>query len=125
MYPEKARHATCLGAGLCLLELRVTLDKLLCAASWEANGYTAVFVVALYADNGSNAEARMTNFAPQHGIGIAAAFCGGASERSLGGLAARGGRCLLGSAPPPAEEFFRGIRILLVRPISAWRPHFP
>src|SRR5260370_20131105 len=108
MYPEKARHATCLGAGLCLLELRVTLDKLLCAASWEANGYTAVFVVALYADNGSNAEARMTNFAPQHGIGIAAAFCGGASERKLGGLAARSGPCPLWAASHPAPGVFPG-----------------
>src|SRR5258708_20540829 len=101
MYPEKARHATCLGAGLCLLELRVTLDKLLCAASWEANGYTAVFVVALYADNGSNAEARMTNFAPQHGIGIAAAFCGGAAPKKLCGRAGRSGPPPPAAPPPP------------------------
>src|SRR5260370_22616563 len=105
MYPEKARHATCLGAGLCLLELRVTLDKLLCAASWEANGYTAVFVVALYADNGSNAEARMTNFAPQHGIGIAAAFCGGAARRNVGGVAARCRVCAPVAPAPPCPEF--------------------
>src|SRR5258707_3749548 len=108
MSPEKARHANCLGAGLCLLELRVTLDKLLCAASWEANGYTAVFVVALYADNGSNAEARMTNFAPQHGIGIAAAFCGGAAEKRLRGLPAARRRVRRSAAPRPGHERFRG-----------------
>src|SRR5229473_2272986 len=72
----------------------------------------AVFVVALYADNSSDSKARMADFAPQHGIGIAAAFCSGASEGSLGWLAARSGRCLLGSAAHPAQEFLWGIRIL-------------
>src|SRR5260370_16501442 len=93
MYPEKALHATCLGGGLCLFELRVPLDKLLRAASGETHGYAAVFVVALYADNSSDSKARMTDFAPQHGIGIAAAFCGGAAEKNLGARPA--------PAPPP------------------------
>src|SRR5712664_515732 len=112
MYPEKALHATCLGAGLCLFELRVPLDKLLRTASGETHGYAAVFVVALYADNSSDSKARMADFAPQHGIGIAAAFCGGASEGSHGRLEARSGRSMLGTAAHPAQEFLRGIRIL-------------
>src|SRR5260370_2514398 len=65
---------------LCLFELRVPLDKLFRAAAREAHGYAAVFVVALDANDSSDAEARMTNFASQHGIGIAAAYRGGAPE---------------------------------------------
>src|SRR5437016_671471 len=73
----------------CLFELRVPLDKLFRAATWEAYGNAAVFVIALDPNNGSDAEARMTNFAPQHGIGVAAALCGGAPEGTLSRLAAR------------------------------------
>src|SRR5205823_2517401 len=98
MYPEKPHHATGrrsrrspAGASAfrgsfrksCLFELRVPLDKLFRAASGEAHGYTAVFVVAFDANDGSDAEARMANFAPQHGIGIAAALPSGAPEGTL------------------------------------------
>src|SRR6266849_4867493 len=65
---------------LCLFELRVPLDKLFRAAAGEAHGYAAVFVVAFDANDGSDSEARMTNFAPQHGIGIAAALRSGMPE---------------------------------------------
>src|SRR5260370_8709699 len=68
---------------LCLFELRVPLDKLLRAASGEAHGYAAVVVVALDADDGSAPEPRMTNFAPQHGIGIPAPFPTAPPERTL------------------------------------------
>src|SRR5258708_15086376 len=80
---------------LCLFELRVPLDKLLRAASGEAHGYAAVVVVALDPDDGSDAEARMTNFAPQHGIGIAAAFRSGPPEGTLSRLAAPSCPCPL------------------------------
>src|SRR5712692_1082557 len=104
---------------LCLFELRVSLDKLLRAASGEAHGYAAVFVVALDANYGSDAETRMTNFASQHGIGVAAAFCSRAMEGTPSRLAARSRCCLLRSAAHPAQEFFRGIRILGVRLVAA------
>src|SRR5438094_10543542 len=87
--PAGAPAFKCSSLTLCLFELRVPLDKLFRAASGEAHGYTAVFVVALDANDGSNAEARMTNFAPQHGIGFAAALCGGAPEGTLSRRAAR------------------------------------
>src|SRR6266702_6603862 len=74
---------------LCLFELRVPLNKLFRAAAGEAHGYAAVFVVALDANDGSDAKARMTNFASQHGIAIAASLSGGAPEGSLSRLAAR------------------------------------
>src|SRR5260370_2076227 len=125
MYPEKSRRATwrviCRRARvqvhvptLCLFELRVPLDKLLRAASREAHGYAAVFVVALDANDGSDTEARMANFAPQHGIGIAAAFCSGAPEGTLSRLAARSCFRLLRSAPHTTQKFLRRIRILRV-----------
>jgi len=90
--------------------LRVPLDKLLRTASRETHGYAAVFVVALYADNSSDSKARMADFAPQHGIGIAAAFCGGASEGSLGRLAPRSGRCLLWSAANDPSATSTGLK---------------
>src|SRR5260370_10808647 len=77
------RYATALRGrfhALCLFELRVPLNKLFRAAAGEAHGYAAVFVVALDANDGSDAKARMTNFASQHGIGIAASFCRRAPE---------------------------------------------
>src|SRR5258708_9084169 len=95
---------------LCLFELRVPLDKLLRAAPGEAHGYAAVVVVALDADDGSDAEARMTNFAPQHGIRIAAAFRSGPPERTLSRLAARSCLCLLPGSARTTQQFFRPIR---------------
>src|SRR6267378_7600890 len=71
---------------LCLFELRVPLDKLLRAASGEAHGYAAVVVVALDADDRSDAEAGVTNFASQHRIGIAAALCSRVPEGTPSGL---------------------------------------
>src|SRR6267154_3227741 len=97
---------------LCLFELCVPLDKLFRAASWEAHGYTTVFVVALDPHDGSNAEARMTYFASQHGIRIAAAFYSGAPGGTLSQLPARRCLCLLRPAAHTAEEFFRRIGIL-------------
>src|SRR5713226_2826755 len=102
----------------CLFELRVPLDKLFRAASGEAHGYAAVFVVALDANDGSDAEARMTNFAPQHGIGIAAALRSWAPEGSLSRLAAQSRFCLLRSAAHTTQEFFRRIGILGVRLVA-------
>src|SRR5712664_2304145 len=132
MYPEKPRHATCRAicrlqeqfSSICLFELRVPLDKLLRAASGEAHGYAAVVVVALDADDGSDAEARMTNFAPQHGIGIAAAFRSGPPEGTLSRLAARSCLCLLRSAAHTTQKFFRRIRILRVGLIAARLANF-
>src|SRR5260370_3428304 len=92
---------------LCLFELRVPLDKLLRAASGEAHGYAAVVVVALDADDGSDAEARMTNFAPQHGIGIAAAFRSAPPAGNLSRLAARSCLYPLPSAAHTTPKFFR------------------
>ena len=74
MYPEKPCHATCWRFALCLFELRVPLDKLFRAASRKADGDAAVFVVAFNSDDGSDAKAGVTDFATQHGIGIAAAL---------------------------------------------------
>src|SRR5438477_7572258 len=101
MYPEKPPHATARRSRptrsrskryppLRLFELRVALDKFLRAASREAHREAAVFIVALDPHDGSHAEAGMTNFATEHGIGIAAAFYGGARERTLICLAAGG-----------------------------------
>jgi len=61
-------------------ELRVPLDKTFSCRVGEAHGYTAVFVVAFDANNGSDAEARMTNFAPQHGLASPPRFRSGARE---------------------------------------------
>src|SRR5437870_13908705 len=94
---------------LCLFELRVPLDKLFRAASREAHREAAVFVVALHAHNRSNAEARMTNFAAKHGIGIAAASCSGTQEGTLSRRATRGCLCLLRSAAHTTQELFRRI----------------
>src|SRR5216684_265446 len=60
-------------ATLCLLKLRVPLDKLFRAATGETHRHAAVFVVPLDANDGSHTEARMTNLPSQHGIAIAAA----------------------------------------------------
>src|SRR5260370_16594345 len=73
---------------LCLFELRVPLNKLFRAAAGEAHGYAAVFVVALNANDGSDAEAGMTNSATEHGIGIPASLSGMLPERSLTSLPA-------------------------------------
>src|SRR5258708_32701902 len=97
---------------LCLFELRVPLDKLFRAASGEAHGYAAVFVVALDADDGSDAEARMTNLAAQHGIGIAAALRSGAPEGTLSRLSPGGRLYLLWYAGHTGQECFRRVRRL-------------
>src|SRR6266481_374511 len=105
-----------------LLKLCVAFDKLFRAAAGEAHGEAAVFVVSLHPHYRSDAEARMTNFAPQHGVGIAAALCSGAPERRLSCLAARSCLYLLRFAANPAQEFFRRIRILrigLIAPLLA------
>src|SRR5229473_5740124 len=106
--PAGAPAFKCRSPTLCLFELRVPLDKLFRAATGEAYGYTAVFVVALDANDGSDAEARMTNFAPQHGIGIAAALRSWAPEGSLSRLAARSCLCLLRCAAHTTQKFLRG-----------------
>src|SRR5437867_11879846 len=97
---------------LCLFELRVPLDKLFCAASGEAHRYTAVFVVAFDANDGSDPEARVTDFAPQHGIRVATALRNGAAEGTPGWLATRSRFRVLGSAAHPAQEVVWGIRML-------------
>src|SRR5205807_4185779 len=118
MYPEKPPHATARRSRptrsrskqyppLRLFELRVALDKFFGAASREAHREAAVFVVALDANDGSDAKARMTNFAPEHGIGIAAMFYGGAREGTLICLATRSCLCLPWSAAHTAQELFR------------------
>src|SRR5260370_14020939 len=84
---------------LCLFELRVPLNKLFRAAAGEAHGYAAVFVVALNANDGSDAEAGMTNSATEHGIGIAASLSGRVPEGRLSRLAAR--TCFPPFRPPP------------------------
>src|SRR5258707_4313745 len=105
---------------LCLFELRVPLDKLFRAASGKAYGDTAVLVVALNTDDGSDAETRVTYFASQHGIGVAAALGRRATEGTLSGRrAARSGCGLLGSAAHAAEKFFWRIRIFRVGLIAA------
>src|SRR5712664_3893874 len=109
---------------LCLFELRVPLDKLFRAASGEAHGYTAVFVVAFDANDSSDAEARMANFAPQHGIGIAAALRSGTPDGALSRLATRSGFCLLRCAARPPQEFFGRIRILRVGLVTARLANF-
>src|SRR6266403_1173086 len=112
--PAGAPAFKCRSPTLCLFELRVPLDKLFRAASGEAHGYTAVFVVAFDANNGSDAEARMTNFAPQHGIGIAAALRSGAREGTFSRGPARSRLGLLRFAAHTAQKFFRRIGIFRV-----------
>ena len=125
MYPEKAYHATSRRIALCLFELCVPFDKFLRAASGKADGDAAVFVVAFNSDDGSDAKAGVTDFATQHGIGIAAALGGGAAERTLSGRrAARGGCCLLWSSTHTAQEFFWRIRILRVGLVAASLANF-
>src|ERR1700682_2023399 len=107
--PAGAPAFKCRSPTLCLFELRVPLDKLFRAASGKAHGYTAVFIVAFDANDGSDAETRMTNFAPQHGIGIAAALRNGAPERTLSRGTARSCQGLLRFAAHTAQKFFRRI----------------
>src|SRR5260370_36008520 len=112
------RYATALRGrfhALCLFELRVPLNKLFRAAAGEAHGYAAVFVVALNANDGSDAEAGMTNSAAEHGIGIAASLSGRVPEGSLCRLAARSCFRLFRAAARATQAFFRGIPILPVR----------
>src|SRR5258708_10073773 len=105
--PVGAPAFKCRCSTLCLFELRVPLDKLFRAASGEAHGYTAVFVVAFDADDGSDAEARMANFAPQHGIGIAAALRSGAPEGILSRGTARSCPGLLRFVARTSKKLFR------------------
>src|SRR5256884_4221997 len=107
--PAGAPAFKCSSLTLCLFELRVPLDKLFRAASGEAHGYTAVFVVAFDANDGSDAEARMANFAPQHGIGIAAALPSGAPEGTLSRGTARSCLGLFRFTAHTAQKFFRRI----------------
>src|SRR5260370_28698308 len=108
-----------------LFELRIALDKFLRAAPGEAHGYAAVFVVALDSNDGANAEAWMTHFAPQHGIGVGAAFCSGARDRGLScGLAARSCVRWLRFTAHTAKEFVRRIRILRVWLVAALFANF-
>src|SRR5216684_3150087 len=101
-------------ATLCLLKLRVPLDKLFRAATGETHRHAAVFVVPLDANDGSHTEARMTNLPSQHGIAIAAALHSGAAEGALSRLAARGCFRPFRPAAHATQEFFRRIRILRV-----------
>src|SRR5258708_33232885 len=110
--------------GLGLFELRVTFDKFLRTTSWEAHGDAAVFVVALDANDCSDAETGVTNLASQHGIGVAAALCSATPEGTLSRLAARGRFCLLWTAADSAQELFGGIGILGVRLVAALLPDF-
>src|SRR5881396_391033 len=118
MYPEKPPHATARRSWptesrskqdppLCLFELRVPLDKFFRAASRKAHGEAAVFVVALNANDRSNAKARMTNLSPQHRICIATALCSGTPEGILSRLAPRSCLCLLWPSAHATQEFFR------------------
>src|SRR5260370_42408051 len=87
--PAGAPAFKCRSPPLCLFELGVPLDKLFRATSGEAHGYTAVFAVAFDANDGSDAEPRLANFPPQHGIGIAAAHRSWAPEGTLSRRTAR------------------------------------
>src|SRR3984893_13639185 len=107
--PAGAPAFKCRSPTLCLFELRVPLNKLFRAASGEAHGYTAVFIVAFDANDGSDAKARMANSAPQHGIGIAAALRSGAPEGTLSRGTARSCLGLLRFAAHTAQKFFRRI----------------
>src|SRR5260370_4838483 len=86
-WPSKTREPNCVRSSG--LELSVTFDKLFRAATGEAHGQAAVFVIALDAHDGSNAEAWMTDFASEQGIGIAAALRCGTSEGILKRLTSR------------------------------------
>src|SRR5260221_12979558 len=102
---------------LCLFELRVPLDNLFRVASGKAYGDTAVRVVALNTHDGSDGETRVTDFAPQHGIGVAAPLGRRAAEGNLSGRrAARGGCRRLGSAGPAGPGFFSGTPICTAGP---------
>src|SRR6266403_3367463 len=122
--PAAASAFKCRSLTLCLFELRVPLDKLFRAASGEAHGHTAVFVVAFNANDGSDAEAWMANFAPQHGIGIAAALRSGAPEGTLSRGTARSRLGLLRFAAHTAQKFFRRIRIFRVGLVAASLTNF-
>src|ERR1700675_1984947 len=122
--PAGAPAFKCRSPTLCLFELRVPLDKLFRAASGEAHGYAAVFVVAFDANDSSDAEARMANFAPQHGIGIAAALRSGAPKGTLSRAAARSCLGVLRFAAHTAEKFFRRIRIFRVGLVAASLANF-
>src|ERR1700722_13285329 len=122
--PAGAPAFKCRSPTLCLFELRVSLDKLFRAASGEAHGHTAVFVVAFDSNDGSDAEAWMANFAPQHGVGIATALRSGAPEGTLSRGAARSRLGLLRFAPRTAQKFFRRIRIFRVGLVAASLANF-
>src|SRR5437016_7010035 len=85
---------------LCLFELRVPLDKFFRAASRKAHGEAAVFVVALNANDRSNAKARMTNLSPQPRICSATARCSGTPDAILTRLAPGACLCLLWTSAP-------------------------
>src|SRR6202165_887857 len=122
--PAGAAAFKCGSPTLCLFELRVPLDKLFRAASGAAHGYTPVFVVAFDANDGTDAEARMANFAPQHGIGIAAALHSGAPKGTLSRGPARSCLGLLRFAAHTAQKFLRRIRIFRVGLVAASLANF-
>ena len=59
-----------------MLELGVALDEFFCSASGETDGKAAVFIVALDADDGSDAKTRVSNFAAEHRVRVGPALCG-------------------------------------------------
>src|SRR6266853_2983157 len=122
--PAGAPAFKCRSPTLCLFELRVPLDKLFRAASGEAHRHTAVFIVAFDSNDGSDAEVWMANFAPQHGIGIAAALRSGAPEGTLSRGAARSRLGLLRFTPHTAQKFFRRIGIFRVGLVAASLANF-
>src|ERR1700674_3135654 len=71
-----------LSKSLSQLKLGVALDEFFCATAWKAYRDAAVLFVALYADDGANAIARMAHLTAKHGICVGAAFHRGLAERA-------------------------------------------
>jgi hypothetical protein len=63
-------------------ELRVTLDKLFCAAAREAHRHSAVVIIAFNPNYGSSAISRMANFSTEHWIRIRSTLQRRASKRT-------------------------------------------
>src|SRR4029077_9095326 len=101
-----------------LFQLGVAFDKFFCAASRKTNGEPPVLIVAFDADDGANSVVRMANFLAEKGIGVGAAFYGGAQIRVRTSGTARGRRRNRLNTHA-TKKFIRGLRRFRVGFIAA------
>src|SRR5262245_7183664 len=99
---------------LCLLELCVSLDKLLGSATGKAHGDAAIPVVSFDTDASSYAITGVSDPPAQHRMGVATTLCGRVPKRAWACLSPGPRSRLLGFSTHAAEKLFRGIRVLRI-----------